>query len=165
MEFTFEEDYPASVAWVVSTLTDRAFLMEYAAELPAAVDDIAIERTDGTWTVRTRLTADTRRAPSLVRPLLGPTVPVSDERVWTSDIHGARGRATVRSSLRRLTIETHAAMSLEPSGADACHFRAEGSLTVQAPFGGGRLAPLVRDLALGVFRDQGVVLRRWSAAR
>ena len=160
----YEALYAADVTFVLESLTDKAFLDAYAAEIGALNWDASVdESADG---VRTRLTmtVPTNGVPAAFKRFVTPTVDIVEARTWDAIAERCGGTVSVDAAVGKRRVQIRGTLALIPE-AQGCKFTFSGEIDVNLRLVGDAAAVLVRELIRKVLSQQTKVMQRWIAER
>jgi uncharacterized protein DUF2505 len=159
----YETVYAAGVEDVWATLTDRAFLEEYAREIGATSWDIGVTRHLDETQTRLRLTVPTGGIPAVFRRMVPSVLDIVEARTWSGPAGSEHlGRVAVDAAAGKRDAKVRGSLTLAQLESGT-RFAMSGDIDVNVPFAKGLATSLLEQLLTRVLDDQSAVMKRWIA--
>lgn len=160
----YRAEYPATPERVLSILTDRDFLREWAAELQFLSHEADVQEKDGVWSIYLRLVASTKDIAPIFRRLVGSEIVMHVRREWIADGNGGyRGKLDIEAKVKGRPVSVSGSLILEPSIVGT-EFVAEWKTSAKVKIIGGPVRDAIDDLVEESFEVETIVMQRWLAA-
>lgn len=138
MAIHYRAEYPATPERVLSILTDRDFLKEYAAELQVLSYEAELQEKNGVWSIYLRLVAPTKDIAAIFRPLVGSEIVMHARREWIADGNGGcRSKLHIEAKVKGRPVSISGSLTLKPTTIGT-EFVAEGKTRAKVIIIGGR---------------------------
>lgn len=159
----FSAVYAADAGFVRDTLTDEAFLAEYAKEIGALNWNITVDRPEDLIRTRLLMHVPTGGIPAIFKRFVPAELEIVETRTWLAATPG-RADIAVDAAVAKRDARVRGRAMLSPVVGDT-HFEMSGDVSASLPLVGRQAADQLANLIVRVLGNQTTVLNRWIERR